>query len=153
MASDPQRMHAAPGAAIVVERLDHLVLTVRDFDASCAFYIRVLGMAEERFEGNRRALRFGNQKLNLHEYGHEISPKATVPTPGSADLCFVVTTPLEAVLAHLAHCGVVPELGPVLRTGALGPIQSVYLRDPDGNLIELSHYVSQDHDARGDANP
>ena len=139
-------MHERDGVpvagAIAIGQLDHLVLTVRDLDASCAFYTRVLGMREERFAGDRRALRFGDQKINLHELGHEFEPKAGRPTPGSADLCFTVTTSLEAVLDHLAGCGVTPELGPVERTGARGPIRSVYLRDPDSNLIELSNYVS-----------
>ncbi|HWK80819.1 MAG TPA: VOC family protein [Thermomicrobiales bacterium] len=148
MQERPERTDAGVARGIGVDRLDHLVLTVRDLDATCAFYTRVLGMTEERFAGGRRALRFGAQKLNLHQYGHEFEPKAAFPMPGSADLCFIVTASLEDVLAHLAACGVTPELGPVERTGALGPIRSLYLRDPDGNLLELSNYGYQDRSKR-----
>ncbi|MGC4190880.1 MAG: VOC family protein [Thermomicrobiales bacterium] len=126
---------------VVVERLDHLVLTVRDMDASCAFYTGALGMTEERFAGDRRALRFGMQTINLHQLGHEFEPKAATPTPGSADLCFIVATPLDVVMDRLAAYGVALELGPVARTGVLGEIASVSVCDPDGNLIELPNYV------------
>ncbi|MGN6032974.1 MAG: VOC family protein [Thermomicrobiales bacterium] len=135
-----ERAEAGGMHGIEVERLDHLVLTVRDLDATCAFYTRVLGMTEEWFASGRRALRFGAQKINLHQRGHEFEPKAAFPTPGSADLCFVVTAPLDDVVTHLAACGVTPELGPVERTGALGAVRSLYLRDPDDNLLELSNY-------------
>ena len=121
-----------------IERLDHLVLTVRDVDAACAWYERVLGMQAETFAEGRKALRFGDQKINLHESGREFEPKALSPTPGSADLCLLASTPLAAVGEHLHACGVVIVCGPVLRTGALGPIESLYVHDPDGNLIELS---------------
>ena len=122
-----------------VERLDHLVLTVRDVPATCAFYARVLGMTETTFGAGRKALAFGSQKINLHLYRHEFEPKAASPVPGSADLCFVTATPLAQVIEHLQACDVVILEGPVARTGALGPIMSVYFRDPDGNLIEVAN--------------
>ncbi|MER5644522.1 VOC family protein [Streptosporangium sp. NPDC002524] len=123
-----------------VERLDHLVLTVADIEATVDFYVRVLGMTPVTFQGGRRALSFGQQKINLHRAGKEFEPKAERPTPGSADLCLVVGTPLDRVVAELAAAGVAVEEGPVGRTGALGPMVSVYVRDPDGNLVELSDY-------------
>ena len=123
-----------------VESLDHLVLTVADIDASCAFYERVMGMRTVVFGAGRKALAFGSQKINLHQQHHEFEPKAEHPTPGSADLCFVTGTPVEAVIAHLRACGVEILEGPVPRTGARGPIVSVYFRDPDANLIEVSNY-------------
>ncbi|WP_372410916.1 VOC family protein [Streptomyces luteireticuli] len=124
-----------------IDRLDHLVLTVADLDATVDFYGRVLGMTPVTFKGGRRALAFGHSKINLHEAGREFEPKAHRPTPGSADLCLVVDGPLETVVAELARHGVPLVEGPVERTGAEGPILSVYVRDPDGNLIELSTYV------------
>ena len=123
-----------------IDRLDHLVLTVRDPDATCAFYARVLGMEVVTFGGGRKALRFGQQKINLHQAGHEFEPKAATPTPGSADLCLIAALPLSAVIAHLTTERVTVLEGPVERTGAIGPIRSVYFRDPDGNLIEVSRY-------------
>ncbi len=126
-----------------LDRLDHLVLTVKDIQATCDFYTRVLGMSVVTFGNNRKALQFGDQKINLHEAGKEFEPKATHPTPGSADLCFITSLPLDAVIAHLRAEGVPIVEGPVRRTGALGPIESVYLRDPDGNLIEVSSYDKQ----------
>ncbi|MBH1937339.1 VOC family protein [Streptomyces sp. AV19] len=125
-----------------IDRLDHLVLTVADLDVTVGFYTRVLGMTPVTFKGGRRALAFGHSKINLHEAGHEFEPKAHRPTPGSADLCLVVDEPLETVAAELARHGVPVVEGPVERTGAGGPIVSVYVRDPDDNLIELSNYVS-----------
>ena len=122
-----------------VERLDHLVLTVADIDASCAFYQRVLGMQVVTFGQGRKALAFGQQKINLHRHGAEFEPKAVRPTPGSADLCLLVSTPLAEVVAHLQRCAVAIEEGPVPRTGATGPLLSVYIRDPDRNLIELAN--------------
>lgn len=122
-----------------IERLDHLVLTVQDIERTCEFYRRVLGMDVVSFGGGRRALRFGAQKINLHQVGHEFEPKALHPTAGSGDLCFITATPLAEVIAHLHSCGVTIEEGPVARTGALGPLRSVYLRDPDGNLIEIAN--------------
>ena len=122
-----------------VERLDHLVLTVADIDASCAFYQRVLGMQVVTFGEGRMALAFGQQKINLHRLGAEFEPKALRPTPGSADLCLIVSSPLVEVMAHLQRCDVAIEEGPVPRTGATGPLLSVYIRDPDRNLIELAN--------------
>lgn len=124
-----------------IDHLDHLVLTVADPDRTVAFYRDVLGMTAEEFGGGRRALRFGPSKINLHEAGHELEPKAATPTPGSADLCLVTLDPIEQVRAELAGHGVVVEEGPVRRTGARGPLLSVYLRDPDGNLVEISNEV------------
>lgn len=126
-----------------VDRLDHLVLTVRSIDASCDFYSRVLGMDVIRFGAGRTALVFGNQKINLHEQGNEFEPKAAHPTPGSADLCFITPTPLDAVIAHLHICGIAILEGPIQRTGATGPILSIYFRDPDQNLIEVSSYTEK----------
>ncbi len=123
-----------------IERLDHLVLTVRDLATTCDFYATVLGMEVVTFAGGRKALAFGQQKFNLHEAGREFEPKAERPTPGSADLCLIAQGPLGAVIDHLGACGVPILEGPVKRTGALGPITSVYFRDPDLNLIEVSTY-------------
>jgi catechol 2,3-dioxygenase-like lactoylglutathione lyase family enzyme len=120
-----------------VVALDHLVLTVADVDATVGFYER-LGMRGETFGDGRRALRFGVQKINLHQAGAEFEPYALRPTPGSADLCFLVEDPLEEVARTLSGAGVEIELGPVERTGAAGAIDSLYVRDPDGNLVELS---------------
>lgn len=122
-----------------IDQLDHLVLTVRDLEATLAFYTRVLGMEAVTFAGGRRALAFGAQKINLHVLGKEFEPKAKHPTSGSADLCFLTSVPLEAVQRHLADCGVSIIEGPVQRTGAQGPILSVYVRDPDQNLIEVAN--------------
>ena len=120
-----------------IDRLDHLVLTVRDVDATIAFYERVMGMRSVTFGSGRRALSFGQSKINLHSAAAPVAPHADSATPGSADLCFVSPTPVAEIVAHLKSEGVIVELGPVPRTGALGPITSVYFRDPDGNLIEL----------------
>ena len=125
---------------IQIDRLDHLVLTVHDIHASLDFYSRVLGMDIVSFGEKRKALSFGNQKINLHEKGKEFEPKADKPTPGSADLCLVTQTPLKDVISHLRKENVTVLEGPVARTGATGPIMSVYFRDPDGNLIEVSRY-------------
>lgn len=127
---------------IRIDRLDHLVLTVAGIEESCTFYARVLGMGVETFAEGRKALTFGNQKINLHRAGHEFEPKAKRPTPGSADLCFISETPLDEIVAHLTAEGVVIEEGPVRRTGATGPILSVYFRDSDGNLIEVSNHIA-----------
>jgi catechol 2,3-dioxygenase-like lactoylglutathione lyase family enzyme len=122
-----------------MESLDHLVLTVRAIDATCAFYASVLGMRVVTFGADRKALAFGAQKINLHLAGHEFEPKAAAPTPGSADLCFLSAEPLARVVEHLRSRGVPIVEGPVPRTGATGPIRSVYFRDPDGNLIEVAN--------------
>jgi catechol 2,3-dioxygenase-like lactoylglutathione lyase family enzyme len=123
-----------------VDSLDHLVLTVRDIDRTCKFYSRVLGMEEMTFGSGRRALRFGGQKINLHEAGKEFEPKPSKPTPGSADLCFTTDVSVEQAIDHLRYHGVEIVEGPVDREGARAPIESVYVRDPDGNLIEVSNY-------------
>ncbi len=117
--------------------LDHLVLTVADIDRTVAFYER-LGMRRETFGAGRIALRFGDQKINLHAAGAEFEPYARHPVPGSADLCFLVDDPLAEVERVLAAAGIAVELGPLERTGAVGTIESLYVRDPDGNLVELS---------------
>ena len=118
------------------------MLTVASIDETVRFYTDVLGMTEVVFANDRRALSFGEQKLNLHEAGHEFEPKAALPTPGSADLCFVAAADAEAIAAWLHARGVSVEAGPVERTGALGPMTSFYFRDPDGNLIEVATYVN-----------
>ncbi|GLQ51281.1 VOC family protein [Dyella flava] len=124
-----------------IDRLDHFVLTVADIDVTCDFYSRVLGMEIVSFGQGRKALAFGIQKINLHQHHHEFEPKAQRPTPGSADFCLVTSVPLDQVIDHLRQCGVTIEDGPVMRTGARGPIQSVYFRDPDANLVEVSNYA------------
>lgn len=125
-----------------IDRLDHLVLTVADIERTCNFYSRVLGFEVVTFgTAGRKALNFGRQKINLHQAGREFEPKALAPTPGSADLCFIATTPLEDVIRELEAAGVAIEEGPVQRTGATGAIRSVYVRDPDRNLIEISNYL------------
>ena len=124
-----------------IDSLDHLVLTVADIEASVAFYTRVLGMEVVSFAGGRKALSFGTQKINLHQHGKEFEPKACAPTPGSADLCFITSVPLAEVVSHLAACAVPVVEGPVQRTGAMGAILSVYVRDPDRNLIEVSNRI------------
>ena len=125
---------------VTIDRIDHIVLTVHDLDRTIAFYSRVLGMEPVTFAGGRRGLAFGRQKLNLHQAGREFEPKALAPAPGAIDLCFISETPLADVIAKLKAEGVVIIEGPVDKTGALGPMKSVYFRDPDGNLIEVSNY-------------
>lgn len=122
-----------------IKRLDHLVLTVRNIDATCKFYTRILGMKSVTFSDHRRALVFGEQKINLHEYGNELEPKADHPMPGSGDLCFITDTPIDEVITHVKSFNVDIFKGPVKRTGAMGPITSIYFRDPDGNLIEAAN--------------
>ena len=124
-----------------IDRIDHIVLTVHDLARTCDFYSRVLGMKEVTFGEGRTALSFGRQKLNLHLYGREFEPKALHPAPGSIDLCFITETPLEEVVAHVKAQGVVIAQGPVPKTGATGPMTSIYVRDPDGNLVEISNYI------------
>ncbi len=124
-----------------INQLDHLVLTVKDIEATCKFYSSVLGMEVVLFGSGRRALSFGQQKINLHEVGREFLPHARHPMAGSADLCFVAAVPLSSVLAHLHACAVSVVEGPVERTGATGKIRSVYIRDPDQNLIEISEQI------------
>ena len=125
-----------------IDRIDHLVLTVDDVERTIAFYVGVLGMTEVTFGSGRKALAFGSSKINLHQRGRELEPKAANPTPGSADLCLITDDPLDVVVADLTASGVAIEEGPVSRTGARGPITSVYVRDPDRNLVELSSYVA-----------
>lgn len=124
-----------------VSSLDHLVLTVRHVEATVGFYERVLGMRGFSFAGGRRALAFGNQKINLHRFGSEHLPNAAAATPGSADLCLLTTTPIDRVVEHLGAEGVEIELGPVRADGAGGELVSVYVRDPDGNLVEIANAV------------
>lgn len=123
-----------------VDHLDHLVLTVRDVETTIAFYADVLGMEPVEFGNGRRALAFGNQKINLHPSDAPLEPHAMQPTPGSGDLCFVTPNGPEQVLDNLERRGIAVEEGPVARTGAVGAITSVYFRDPDGNLIEVASY-------------
>lgn len=121
----------------MIRTLDHLVLTVADIDATIAFYT-ALGMQVVTFGEGRKALSYGTQKINLHQAGREFEPKSARPTPGSADLCFLIEGTLDAAAARLAEIGVEIEEGPIARTGAMHPINSIYCRDPDGNLIELA---------------
>lgn len=131
----------------MIDHLDHLVLTTAHEDECVRFYTAVLGMRLESFAAGtppveRRALRFGSQKINLHVKGREFEPKAHTPVPGALDLCFIAAIPLDEVIARLARLGVPVIEGPVLRTGATGRLRSVYVRDPDLNLIEISEPVS-----------
>lgn len=124
----------------MISRLDHLVLTVKDIRVTCDFYEKVLGMEVVTFGVDRTALKFGNQKINLHQAGQELEPKAQNPTPGSGDMCLITNLSLEAFLEHLAALEVKVLQSPVERTGAVGKIRSIYFRDPDGNLLEVSTY-------------
>ena len=125
----------------MIDHLDHLVLTTTDEAACLRFYVDGLGMTLERFGADRKALRFGNQKINVHVKGHEFEPKAHLPVPGALDLCFIASVPLDEVVARLAARGLRVIEGPVARTGAVSKLRSVYLRDPDLNLIEISETV------------
>ena len=122
----------------MIDHLDHIVLTTAHSEQCIDFYTRVLGMKLERFGEGRIALKFGKQKINLHERGKEFEPKAMAASPGTLDICFIAAVPLKDVIARLAACNVPIIEGPVAKTGALGPIRSVYVRDPDGNLVEIS---------------
>jgi catechol 2,3-dioxygenase-like lactoylglutathione lyase family enzyme len=124
-----------------IDRIDHIVLTVHDLARTCDFYSKVLGMKVVTFGEGRTALSFGRQKLNLHVHGREFEPKALKPGPGAIDLCFITETPLEEVIAHVKQQGVAIAEGPVPKTGATGPMSSIYVRDPDGNLVEISNYL------------
>ena len=128
---------------IKISHLDHLVLTVKDIDKTVDFYTKVLGMEKEIFKSSRVALKFGNQKINLHKLGAEFEPKAFNVKDGSADLCFILNTPLNEAKNYIESIGIKIEEGIVSRTGAMGEIESIYLRDPDKNLIELSNYKSK----------
>jgi len=123
-----------------IQIIDHIVLTVIDIKKTCNFYSEVLGMEKIKFGNNRKALKFNNQKINLHEYGDEFEPKADIPTPGSVDICFITSTPLIEAIDHITSMGVDIIDGPVERAGANGKVNSIYFKDPDGNLIELSNY-------------
>jgi catechol 2,3-dioxygenase-like lactoylglutathione lyase family enzyme len=125
----------------LISSIDHFVLTAADIDATIDFYTRVLGMTAETFAGGRRALCFGNQKINLHQAGAEFEPKARVATPGSADFCLLSDVPVAGIARHLAAEGVEVIEGPVAKTGAAGALLSIYFRDPDGNLVEVSNQV------------
>ena len=122
----------------MIDHLDHLVLTTANREACVDFYTRVLGMKLETFGAGRLALRFNNQKINVHERGREFEPKAHLPVPGALDLCFIADCALDAVIARLNACGWPIAEGPVERTGATQKLRSVYVRDPDLNLIEIS---------------
>ena len=127
----------------MIDHLDHLVLTTRDETACMHFYGTVLGMRVETFGEGRKAFVFGAQKINLHIAGKEFEPKAQHPTPGALDLCFIASMALTQVMARLNAYGIPIECGPIARTGAQGPIRSVYVCDPDANLIEISEYLPQ----------
>jgi len=129
------------GTRVRVQRIDHVVLTVADVERTIAFYERALGMTAISFGDGRRALAFGDQKLNLHQAGREFEPKARRPTPGAIDLCFTSDVPVGEVADHLRDLGIAIELGPVDKTGARAQLRSIYFRDPDGNLIEVSNEV------------
>ena len=124
-----------------IVNLDHIVLTVRDIANTVEFYESVLVMSQEIYDDGRIALKFGNQKINLHEYGKEIEPKASQPIPGSEDLCFITDTKIEVAMESVKSKGIYILEGPVKRTGANGSIISFYFKDPDGNLIEIANYV------------
>ncbi|WP_019142286.1 VOC family protein [Noviherbaspirillum massiliense] len=130
---------------LLADRLDHIVLTVKDIEATTVFYERALGFEREFFRGPegqpRHALRFGNQKINLQDRGTDTPTKAVAPTFGAGDFCLIASVPVDQVLAHLQEQGIAIEAGPVPRRGALGPLRSIYFRDPDGNLIEVAEYV------------
>lgn len=125
----------------MIAHLDHLVLTTSHEQACTHFYVDILGMELEIFGEGRKAFRFGNQKINIHVKGAEFEPKAHLPVPGALDLCFICNRPLAQIIQTLTNQNIVIEEGPVKRTGAAGPIQSIYLRDPDLNLIEISEYL------------
>ncbi|HEY6239858.1 MAG TPA: VOC family protein [Burkholderiales bacterium] len=122
----------------MIDRLDHIVLTTARTEQCIDFYTRILGMKFERFGEGRMALKFGRQKINLHEKGKEFEPRATLAAPGTLDICFIAAVPLKEVVARLTACNVPIIEGPVMKTGAQGPLRSVYVRDPDGNLVEIS---------------
>ena len=127
----------------MIKSIDHIVLTTRDLEKCVAFYVEVLGMRLENYGAGRIAFRFGDQKFNVHPPGFDASIKARTPTPGSLDLCFLADCPLEDVIARLKKHGIAIEEGPSVRTGARFPIQSVYVRDPDDNLVEISVPANQ----------
>lgn len=125
-----------------IDRIDHLALTVNNIEKTCGFYSRVLGMQVITFGNGRKGLLFGDQKINLHEAGREYESKALNPAPGSADICLITSIPLDRVTDHIKSSGIEIVDGTVNRQGAMGPIESIYVRDPDGNLVEISNYLS-----------
>jgi catechol 2,3-dioxygenase-like lactoylglutathione lyase family enzyme len=125
----------------LIDHLDHIVLTCVDVEATKRFYVDVLQMQLETFGEGRMAFRFGNQKINLHVRGKEFEPKAHLPVPGALDLCFIAAVPLDEVIARLGQMNVEIIEGPVERTGATRKLRSVYMRDPDYNLIEISEFI------------
>lgn len=138
------RNHVPMSAHLHIDRIDHLVLTVESIENTVDFYTRILGMEVVTFGAGRMALRFGQHKINLHQRGREFEPKAAHPVPGSADLCLLIALPLDQLITHLqAHAVVILE-GPVQRIGAVGNLNSIYIRDPDGNLIEIANLLEAD---------
>lgn len=129
---------------MAISRIDHVVLTAHDMPATIRFYVEVLGMTLETFANDRKALKFGSQKINLHEYGNEYEPRAHLAVPGSQDWCFIIDEPMEDLIKRLNRFNIQIIEGPGPRTGAVGTIRSIYVRDPDLNLIELAHYESAD---------
>lgn len=125
-----------------IDRIDHFVLTVASIDATCDFYQRVLGFERDSQPGKPTSLRFGHQKINVHQADRTFDPKALRPTPGAADFCLITDEPVAQIVEHLGRHGIAIEVGPIARTGATGPMTSVYFRDPDGNLIEIGQYQS-----------
>jgi catechol 2,3-dioxygenase-like lactoylglutathione lyase family enzyme len=123
-----------------IARLDHFVITVSDLNKTCEFYHEVLGMGVKHEKDRPTSLHFGDQKINVHQKGKEFSPRSHLPTVGSADFCMITEIPLDQVIEHIEAAGVDIEIGPVPRTGAIGKISSIYFRDPDMNLIEVSNY-------------
>ncbi len=126
--------------AIAIDRIDHFVITAGDLEATARFYARVLGMEIVRYGAGRTALHFGRQKINLHQQGAEAQPNAPAAAPGAADICFIAEGPFESVLAHLAAEQIETVYGPIEQQGALGAMDSIYFRDPDGNLVEVAVY-------------
>lgn len=126
-----------------INKLDHLVVTATDIEQALGFYTEVLGMEAVTFADGRKALLFGEQKINLHKVGEEIKPHAQAPMPGSTDICFITETPVQQIVSHLTSCNVTIIEGPVKRSGAVGSLLSIYIRDPDGNLIELANQVDE----------
>lgn len=126
----------------MISKLDHLVITARNIEKTVGFYTEVLGMEKEVFDGGRVALKFGEQKINLHEIGKEFEPKAANPTPGSADICFITNLPIQDAFDLVRSKGIEIIEGIVPRTGAMGPMESFYFRDPDCNLVEVSSYLN-----------
>jgi catechol 2,3-dioxygenase-like lactoylglutathione lyase family enzyme/predicted nuclease of predicted toxin-antitoxin system len=142
-AATPSLEACKGGSEAMIERIDHLVVTVRSIEATCEFYRRALGLAVVAFGQGRKALGFGCHKINLHEVGKEFEPKAARPTAGAGDFCLITRQPVEELARHLRSIGVAVEEGPVARTGAVGPLRSIYFRDPDGNLVEVANGVQE----------